>query len=299
MSARAARRKVLLDTDMGGDIDDALCLSWLLQEPSCELLGITTVCGNPVERARIAGAICRVAGREVPIHAGLDPKTPNGWYPTPEGEVRLPYWPHERDFPGDAAAFLYGVLRAHPNEVDILVIGGFSNIADLVTRFPDAPGLARSLWCVAGLFDEALYVSPDMPYLNWNVWADPAAAQTVLAAGFRDIRMIGVDITLQLTVPEEAVRARLAHPLLACALDFARDFLKHNVVTLHDPLGAVALFHEDIVTWRRGRVTVDTQAQGSLHAVTSFYPDPLGNCRIAAAVDRDTFFSLFFGHFTQ
>ena len=38
--------KVLLDTDIGGDIDDAICLAYLLKEPQCELVGITTVCGE-------------------------------------------------------------------------------------------------------------------------------------------------------------------------------------------------------------------------------------------------------------
>ncbi len=35
--------KLLLDTDIGGDIDDALCLAYLLAQPACELLGITTL----------------------------------------------------------------------------------------------------------------------------------------------------------------------------------------------------------------------------------------------------------------
>lgn len=39
--------KILLDTDIGGDIDDAICLAYLLNEPDCELIGITTVCGEP------------------------------------------------------------------------------------------------------------------------------------------------------------------------------------------------------------------------------------------------------------
>ena len=35
--------KILLDTDIGGDIDDAMCLAYLLREPRCRLLGVTTV----------------------------------------------------------------------------------------------------------------------------------------------------------------------------------------------------------------------------------------------------------------
>ena len=38
--------KVLLDTDIGTDIDDCICLSYLLAQPECELLGITTVTGE-------------------------------------------------------------------------------------------------------------------------------------------------------------------------------------------------------------------------------------------------------------
>ena len=49
--------KVLLDTDIGGDIDDAVCLAYLLKEPQCELIGITTVCGEPEKRAAVADAI--------------------------------------------------------------------------------------------------------------------------------------------------------------------------------------------------------------------------------------------------
>ena len=44
-------KKILLDTDIGGDIDDAVCLAYLLREPECQLLGITTVCGQQIGRA--------------------------------------------------------------------------------------------------------------------------------------------------------------------------------------------------------------------------------------------------------
>lgn len=50
-------QKILLDTDIGGDIDDAVCLAYLLREPQCALLGVTTVCGESEKRA--AGALAR------------------------------------------------------------------------------------------------------------------------------------------------------------------------------------------------------------------------------------------------
>ena len=55
--------KVLLDTDIGSDIDDAICLAYLLAHPDCDLVGITTVSGEPVKRAMLASAVCKAAGK--------------------------------------------------------------------------------------------------------------------------------------------------------------------------------------------------------------------------------------------
>ena len=59
--------KVLLDTDIGTDVDDAVCLAYLLSHPDCELLGITTVTGEAVKRASLASVLCKAAGREIRI----------------------------------------------------------------------------------------------------------------------------------------------------------------------------------------------------------------------------------------
>lgn len=55
--------KVLLDTDIGSDIDDAICLAYLLAHPDCDLVGIPTVSGEPVKRAMLASAVCKAAGK--------------------------------------------------------------------------------------------------------------------------------------------------------------------------------------------------------------------------------------------
>lgn len=47
-------KKVLLDTDIGTDIDDAVCLAYLLANPECELMGITTVSGQAVRLNNLA-----------------------------------------------------------------------------------------------------------------------------------------------------------------------------------------------------------------------------------------------------
>jgi inosine-uridine nucleoside N-ribohydrolase len=64
--------KILLDTDIGSDIDDAVCLAYLLAQPDCDLLGVTTVTGEGRRRAMMASALCKVAGQDAPIYVGAE-----------------------------------------------------------------------------------------------------------------------------------------------------------------------------------------------------------------------------------
>lgn len=67
------REKILLDTDIGTEVDDAITLAYLLANPDAEIMGITTVTGEAAERARLASVLCRIAGREdIPIYPGCE-----------------------------------------------------------------------------------------------------------------------------------------------------------------------------------------------------------------------------------
>ena len=63
--------KILLDTDIGDDIDDALALALALEMPEMELVGVTTVFQNTEKRARIARKMLSLWGRDVPVYAGI------------------------------------------------------------------------------------------------------------------------------------------------------------------------------------------------------------------------------------
>src|SRR5262245_50589217 len=117
--------KVLLDTDIGSDIDDAVCLAYLLAQPECELLGITPVSGEAERRAMLASALCQVAGARIPIFPGAESPLlgPQRQPRAPEADA-LERWAHERAFPqGQAVEFMRQTIRAHPGEVTLLAIG--------------------------------------------------------------------------------------------------------------------------------------------------------------------------------
>lgn len=92
--------KILLDTDIGSDIDDAVCLAYLLAQPECDLLGITTVTGEPLLRARLASALCHAAGRDIPIYPGAaNPLIIAQRQTSATQAARLDRWSHTTDFP--------------------------------------------------------------------------------------------------------------------------------------------------------------------------------------------------------
>ena len=106
-------KKVLLDFDIGTEIDDAIALAYLLANPECELVGITTSCGESIKRAEMASVLCRAAGKKVPIHAGCERPLliPQMETTAPQAAI-LPHYEHDTGFaPNTAIPFMQKVIR--------------------------------------------------------------------------------------------------------------------------------------------------------------------------------------------
>lgn len=284
--------KILLDTDIGGDIDDAICLAYLLKEPQCELLGITTVCGESEKRASVADAICQAAGRKIPIVAGYDqPLQPIPCYPTPDGAEALANWAHNRYEKGNAPSFLYEMIQRYPHQITLIAIGNMTNVAALFQTYPDAPKLLKGLCVMNGYFgSEAL---PDAFY-NWNSWADPLASKLVFAAEVPIHRAVSLEITGQLTMDAGEAKHlfRTDSDLMRAVLDFGNAWLESShQLTLHDPLAAVCVFHPEICRFEKGFVAVETEEQAIMGG-TLFYSDPNGTVEIPTAVDAEQFYQI-------
>lgn len=112
--------KILLDTDIGTDIDDAITMSYLLKQKRCELLGITVTGGETEKRAALASVMCRAAGRpDLPIYPGPDRPllVRQKECFAPQAKI-LRDWEHQESFPrGEAIAFMRRTIRANPGEV--------------------------------------------------------------------------------------------------------------------------------------------------------------------------------------
>ena len=287
--------KILLDTDIGSDIDDCLCLGYLLRNPDCKLLGITTVGGESLSRARVAAQLCHLAGRdEIPIFPGSERPL--------RGEQRqsicqqADYLCEEdcgRTFPqGQAVTFMREQICQNPDEVTLLAIGPLTNVALLFTLYPETRSLLRRLVVMGGRFIHDDVPALHTPLREWNILCDPVAAALVYETGPAAHRSIGLDVTQDLTQPAQWVFSNLTSPEMRPVLEYYRRWLmERGEITFHDPAAAVSIFCPDLIQYRKGAVAVLLEPR-ELEGLTYLIERPSAHL-FAARIDSNGFFEEF------
>jgi len=288
---------VLLDTDIGSDIDDAVCLAYLLRQPRCELLGITTVSGDVNQRAACARIICQEAGRpDVPVHAGASEVLLHG-----VGQPNVPQFsalahrhPSTAFAPATAVEFLRRTIRQRPGEITLLSIGPYTNLALLFAIDPEIPALLRQVVSMAGVF------YPASPRAEWNCHVDPLANEMVYRRRIPRHLSVGLDVTERCILPAPEVRDRFTAKPLSVVLEMAEVWFGKNPdakITFHDPLAAALLFNPTLCTYETGTVETPLERDPKLWGRTLFAPSPTGPHRIARQVDPQAFFTEYFSVF--
>lgn len=284
-------KKVLLDTDIGSDIDDAVCLAYLLAKDKCDLLGITTVTGEPKKRAMLASAICKNAGKDIPILPGspdpllIEPKQKNA----PQAQ-ELEEWNHETDFPeGKHIEFMRRTVKKNPKEITLLTIGPLTNVALLFRTDPEILELLDKIVMMCGSFraDKS----------EWNAINDPHAASIVYDVPVGEHRSVGLDVTEKVTMDREGVEERFEHELLRPVLDFSEVwFEERDEITFHDPLAATTVFNNKICSFESGDVEVELKKEEK-KGFTRWKPKKVGRHEIAVEVNPEEFFEELFSQF--
>ncbi len=293
------KTKVLLDTDIDilGDIDDVMCLAYLLAQPACDLLGISTVSWDTTRRAMVASALCKAAGRTVPIFPGaetplLAPLPTFEAQPDDAERAVLARWDHDETFPrGQASAFMRQSIRDHPGEVVLLAIGPLTNIALLFAVDPAIPRLLKGLVMMAGLFVREI---PAAGPREWNAQLDPHATAMVYRASVATHRSVGLDVTFDMRLEAAEVQQRL-HGAQTVLREMTNAwFQKTPRIIFHDPLAAATIFDDQICRFQRGQVAIELNHE-PLRGATFWTPGGSdAPHEIALEVDRARFFDHYF-----
>ncbi|MBN1563593.1 MAG: nucleoside hydrolase [Anaerolineae bacterium] len=289
-------QKILLDTDIGTDIDDAVCLAYLLAQPACDLVGVTTVSGEAHERAKMVSVLCKIAAQDqIPIFPGVEaPLLAAQRQPFAQQAEALARWDHAIGFPsGEAINFLRQTIRAHPGEIILLAIGPLTNIALLFALDRTIPTLLKELVIMGGHYVNRLAGTHPLEH---NIRCDPHAAAIVFNSPV-PMRAVGVEVTRRVVMQADEVRARFDTELLRPVLDFAEVWFRDiERITFHDPLAAAAIFDADLCTFERGITSVELTSE-PLRGYTHWQRDDAGWHQVAATVDAAAFFAHFFSVF--
>lgn len=283
---------IILDTDIGGDVDDALALAFALSSPEINIVGVTTVNTDPPMRARIARKMLNVYGRpDVPVAPGS--KAMFDGSPTFCKDINHAVLVTVDDAPqpGDATALILDVSTRH--RPVMVGIGCWTNIALAFQRDPTLSQRIDRLILMGGSFADA---SPES-----NIVCDPAAAAHVLSLPVPKL-LVPLDVTMQCRyrAAQQAPLLQSPAPRAAIVRDAMRAWQQARhpddpgaVPVLHDPL-AVALAFDATLIRQRESLHVDVIPRDDDGApITRVVPGQPANAEVVLDVDGARFEALF------
>jgi inosine-uridine nucleoside N-ribohydrolase len=211
VAARAAD-KVILDTDIGDDIDDAFALSLALNSPELKIIGITSAWGNTALRSRLLDRILCETGREdVPVYTGVPTKTTTKFTQQAWANQGIEH-PHS-----DAVTFLLDQIRQNPGEITLIAIAPLTNIGAAIERDPATFRKLKRVVLMGGSiyrgYDDFAYNTTHKPEAEYNIAMDVAASQKLFTSGV-PIYMMPLDSTqLKFDETKRSLLASISTPL--------------------------------------------------------------------------------------
>ena len=274
-----ALHNVVLDTDIGTDVDDLMALALILGSPEINLIGITTAYGDTRLRAQLTARILKMTGRSVPIHAGRQ-TTLSGreiWWAGHEG-VLHDNLDDERYASDDAVRFLVKTVLDAPGEIDLVAIGPLTNVAEAIATDTRFAASVRHIWIMGGSFGN------DEPEHNFR--SDTVAARAVFDAGI-PTTVTGLEVTRQIHIgsPELARIARSGElgSIVQSEIEQWWRYWDTEWNVPHDPVTVLTLTRPELFGFSDyGTVTID---DGNEPGISRFVPSEEGRTRITVELD--------------
>jgi purine nucleosidase len=267
---------VILDTDIGTDVDDALALAFATHSQELDILAVTTVGGNARLRARIARKLLDLMGRDdIPVAAGYD-NTLDDKPSMMLGHEGRGFIETEQDglpiAEEHAVDLIIEILKSSEVKSTIVCIGPLTNIADALRREASLIEHIERIILTGGsvtprdvLKKEGWIKLPAFlkARLEYNMNADPRASDIVMK-GSIPLLLVPAEITFRtwLTAHERSQFRQSQEPQGAILNRMCDDWVesfsgmlsrmliskKVAQVYLHDPLSVATAFTRDFVT---------------------------------------------------
>ena len=243
-STPTVRQRVIVDTDIGDDIDDAFALALVLASPEFDVLGISTAWGDTALRVRLVQRLLAELGRDdIPVAQGLatvssTPFTQARW--AQRGPASAP-----RAVPA-SVDFLLDSIRRHPGEITLLALGPLTNLAAAIQRDPATFRQLKRVVLMGGSvrrgYSKSAFHAPRPPDKEYNIVSDIAAAHALFDSGVT-IVMMPLDST-QIRFEEAARNALFAR---GTPLTDALALLYHQWLDAYQPWSSATPTLFDVV----------------------------------------------------
>jgi len=175
---------VIIDTDIGDDIDDALAVGLALSSPELRILGITSAWGDTALRARLLDRLlCETGRSDIPVAVGIEKHGPGqGGFSQARWAERQPAKPHP-----NAVDFLLDQIKQHPGEITLIGIAPETNLGAALERDPATFKKLKRIVIMGGSirrgYGDLGYAPDHGPQPEYNIAMDIPAAQAVFNSG--------------------------------------------------------------------------------------------------------------------
>ena len=258
--------KVIIDTDIGTDVDDLWTLAVAVGRNDVDLAAVTVVYGDVGLRARLASLALTGMGVSVPVARGIgDPMSGKEVMWAGFEGMGVPELDNADSGSDDAVDFLCSLTAADPGNVDVVAIGPLTNIAAAIERDSSFVSNVRRLTIMGGEFGRE--------WSEHNVSSDVTASRIIFNSGI-PLTVMPLDQTLRVLLTEEdLLPVTESHPigdLLADQADRFWSWLQACIPKAprqkspaHDPCALLTVVEPELFEFTPMSVTVDDRGRTS------------------------------------
>jgi len=287
---------IIIDTDIGEDIDDLLVLAFALNSPEFEVVGVTTVDGDTAARSRIARRVTAAFGcPDIPVVAGYPRSMPAGPEPYPPltAVTQNALAPTEAGLPPGcqlrADQLIAKLAAERPGQVVLCTIGSMTNVGQTLVRHPETARHLKAIVTNGGNFGPDRETS-----IGWNVRYDPVAAAVVARSEARWVLLSEGSTRWAAPRAEDVERLRTrglpTTDILFLAIQEWRTNKRECTPTstphVSDLVGFAYLLNDAYIATHPGRVYITVGPRPTL-AELRVEEDPEGPHRLGSTVPRD------------
>jgi purine nucleosidase len=272
------REKIIIDTDIGDDIDDAFAVALALRSPELQILAITTTFGDTSARANIVDRILSAAERrDIPVAVGIQTHSPNAMSQRLYGESSA----FQHALHPAALDVVLELIRRNPGEITFIGIGPLVNVGALIDRDAQTFRKLKRVVIMGGSIDRGYgdpYAVPTPPQPEWNILNDVASAQKLFASGV-PLYVMPLDSTqLKLDEVKREFLFRQSTPLTD-SLTLLYHLWGQQTPTLFDPMTIAFIDDPKLCPVQPKNIIVDAKGMtlrgnGAPNAQVCLHSDP-------------------------